>query len=328
MVLQRLLSDFGRPKSTMTTNMAEEEAAQLHERRAAELKRLDLCGRRPFPKVGRPTLQSLYENALILQVLTGPDSTKHITDKTVLHGWKRGMSVVADVQEVFACAGHAVIEKHEQDHELAAAEPPHKKQRTRVARHHTQWFLSMADRLHVHGWKKKDVFMNCQRTYNFDETCLCLSPTGSHGWWWKGANKKAEFQRPSKQAVTVTLVTSAVRAQFAAQCIFHGTTERVVPDLATDVWMTYSHNNWVHRNSAAAVLEDGGNGERTYSCTGLCCAHGHGAYPHQCRDQTDAARGVRPHSRHHDPSTYNELFTAFRCGVDAPIQEHDSNDGL
>ena len=162
MVLQRLLSDFGRPKRARTTNMPEEEAAQLYERRAAELQRLDLCGRRPFPKVGRPTLQSLYEKALIL-----PDSTKHITDKTVLHGWKRGMSVVADVQKVFACAGHAVIEKHEQEHEpasaepviekheqeheLAAAEPPQKKQRTRVARHHIQWFLSLADRLHVHG---------------------------------------------------------------------------------------------------------------------------------------------------------------------------------
>ena len=37
---------------------------------------------------------------------------------------------------------------------------------------------------------------------------------------------------------------SAVRAQVAAQCIFHSTTKRVVPDLATDVWMTYSHNHW------------------------------------------------------------------------------------
>ena len=82
------------------------------------------------------------------------------------------------------------------------------------------------------------------RTYNFDETCLCLSPTGSHGWWWKGANEKPEFQRPSKQAVTVTLVTSAVRAQVAASCIFHGITERVWPELATDVWMSYSHNHW------------------------------------------------------------------------------------
>ena len=77
------------------------------------------------------------------------------------------MSVVDDVQEVFACAGHAVIEKdeqehkpasaepvierHEQEHESAAAEPPHKKQRTRVARHHILWFLSLADRIHVHG---------------------------------------------------------------------------------------------------------------------------------------------------------------------------------
>ena len=61
---------------------------------------------------------------------------------------------------------------------------------------------------------------------------------------WKGSNEEPEFQRPLKQAVTVTLVTSAVRAQFAAQCIFHGTTERVVPDLATNVWMAYSHNHW------------------------------------------------------------------------------------
>ena len=87
---------------------------------------------------------------LILQVRIDPDSTKHITDKTVLHGWTRGISVVADVQGVFACAGLAVIEKHEQEHEPAsaepvierheqehepaAAEPPHKKLRTRVAR--------------------------------------------------------------------------------------------------------------------------------------------------------------------------------------------------
>ena len=62
MVLQRLLSDVGRPKRPRTTTMAEEEATQLYERRAAKLKRLDLCGRRPFPIVGRPTLQSLYEN--------------------------------------------------------------------------------------------------------------------------------------------------------------------------------------------------------------------------------------------------------------------------
>ena len=31
---------------------------------------------------------------------------------------------------------------------------------------------------------------------------------------------------------------------------------------------------------------------------------------------------------HHDPSTYNELLTALRCGVDAPNQEHNSKDGL
>ena len=43
-------------------------------------------------------------------------------------------------------------------------------------------------------------------------------------------DEKPEFQKPIKQAVTVTLVTSAVRAQVAAQCIFHGTTEREVPD--------------------------------------------------------------------------------------------------
>ena len=55
----------------------------------------------------------------------------------------------------------------------------------------------------------------------------------------ESCERKTVFQRPSKHSVTVTLVTSAVRAQVAAKCIFLGVTERVVPDLATDVWMTY-----------------------------------------------------------------------------------------
>ena len=111
--MQRLLSNFGRPKRPKTAPLASSRAAQLHERRAAELKRLGLCGRRPFSK---------YENALVVQVRTDPDSTSHITDKTVPIGWKRGMSVFADVHEVFASAGHAAIEEHEQEHEPAAAE--------------------------------------------------------------------------------------------------------------------------------------------------------------------------------------------------------------
>ena len=86
MVLQRLLSDFERPKRPRTTTTAEEEAAQLNERRAAELKRLGLSGQRPPFKVGRPSLQSLCEDALFLQVRTDPDSTLHITDKTVPNG--------------------------------------------------------------------------------------------------------------------------------------------------------------------------------------------------------------------------------------------------
>ena len=88
------------------------------------------------------------------------------------------------------------------------------------------------------------VYRSRTRTYNFDETCLSLTPTGSNGWWLKGENQKPQFQKPTKQAVTVTLDTSAVRAHVAAHCIVHGTTERVVPDLTTDVWMTNSHNHW------------------------------------------------------------------------------------
>ena len=84
--------------------MAEEEAAQLYELRAAKLKRLDLFGRKPFPKVGRPTLQRPHENVLILLVRIDPDSTKHIPNKTVLHGCKGGVSVDADVQKVFPCS--------------------------------------------------------------------------------------------------------------------------------------------------------------------------------------------------------------------------------
>ena len=76
---------------------------------------------------------------------------------------------MADVQRVFAGAGHAAIEEHEQEDELAAdaaGEPLRKKQRTRVAKHHTHWFLSLADRLHAHGWGKKEV------TWLVDSWCV------------------------------------------------------------------------------------------------------------------------------------------------------------
>eukprot|EP00971_Amphidinium_carterae_P020287 399740-Amphidinium_carterae.1 len=69
------------------------------------------------------------------------------------------------------------------------------------------------------------------RCFNFDETCLALSPTGTHGWWWKGKDEKPGFQRPSKQAVTVSLVTSAVKAKVVAQIIFHGATDKVIPQV-------------------------------------------------------------------------------------------------
>eukprot|EP00971_Amphidinium_carterae_P284846 5654930-Amphidinium_carterae.4 len=83
------------------------------------------------------------------------------------------------------------------------------------------------------------------RCFNFDETCLALSPTGTHGWWWwKGKDERAGFQRPSKQAVTVTLVTSAVKAKVAAQIIFHGATDKVIPQVVTEVWMSCSPNHW------------------------------------------------------------------------------------
>ena len=78
--------------------------------------------------------------------------------------WGSGVLLeIPHEQENEPASAEPVIEKHEQEHDPAAAEPPLKKQRTRVARHHIPWFLSLADRLHVHGWKKKDVFMNCQR---------------------------------------------------------------------------------------------------------------------------------------------------------------------
>eukprot|EP00971_Amphidinium_carterae_P230129 4567317-Amphidinium_carterae.1 len=71
------------------------------------------------------------------------------------------------------------------------------------------------------------------------------SPTGTHGWCWKGKDEKAGLQRPSKQAVTVTLVTSAVKAKVAAQIIFHGATEKAIPQVVIEVWMSCSPNHWV-----------------------------------------------------------------------------------
>ena len=92
------------------------------------------------------------------------------------------------------------------------------------------------------------------RCYNFDGTCLALAPTGTHGWWWTGRSSKPQFQRPTKQAVTVTVVTSPVEAKVRAQVIFHGTTQRVVPDVATDVWMSCSHNHWASTDTSRQLF--------------------------------------------------------------------------
>ena len=236
MLVQRLLADFGRLRRPKTAPLASDDAAQLHERRAGELKRLNLSVQRPLSKLGRPSLQSLYERTLAAQVRADPDPTRHITDKSVV-GWKRDMSVLVVVQQVFTSAGRAAIEGQEQEHEPAAAGTlPHKVLLTR------RFIMKIAFLLNEWG-------LDWTRTNNFDETCLSLSPTGSHSWWWKGKNRKPQFQRPTKQAVTVTLVTSAVRAQVAAQRTCHGTTERVVPDLTTDVWMTCSHNHWASKDT-------------------------------------------------------------------------------
>ena len=70
-VVQRLLSDFGRPRRPKTP-LASDDAAQLHERRAGELKRLGLRVQRPLSKVGRPSLQSLHARALAAQVRADP----------------------------------------------------------------------------------------------------------------------------------------------------------------------------------------------------------------------------------------------------------------
>ena len=80
--------------------------AKLHERRAGEFKRLGLSGQRPLPRVGRPSLQSLYELAwafagcALTQIPRGTSPTNLCP---------------------FASAGLAAIEEHEQEHQLAAA---------------------------------------------------------------------------------------------------------------------------------------------------------------------------------------------------------------
>ena len=306
------------------------------------------------------------------------------------------MSVLIDVREVFACVGHAVIEEHEQEHEPAAAVPPHKKQRTRVAEHHIQWFLSFADKLHVHGWKKKDVSMklsevvpgdlrqcarrhrltmeigwpwpvsyassrffcvardhavpssktHCKkeglevklsrewvraflvsidlghkaaaqrrspdvwtlpdkdmltkrfimkivffldtwcldwtRTYNFDETCLCLSPTGSHGWWWR-----CRSFRDHRNRLSLSLWSPLL-------CV-----HRLLPSTSSMASLSVWCPMWPQTSGRPALTITGRPRKqwRPNILLGQDFAV-HGAYPHQCRDQIDAARRVRPHLRH------------------------------
>ena len=213
--------------------MTEEEAAQLCERRAAGMKRLDLCGGGKPKKISGAVAEKL--TVLANDMLCQGSCVSLEIMRTLFQDLceKDGLNVKLSREWV-----RAFLVSIDLSHKAAAERSgpkvwtlPDKVVLTKRS------IMKIAFLLDEWG-------LDWTWTYNFDETCLCLSPTGSHGWWWKGANDKQEFQRPSKHAVTVTLVTTAVRAEVAAQCIFHGITERVVPDLATDVWMTFSHNHW------------------------------------------------------------------------------------
>ena len=73
------------------------------------------------------------------------------------------MSVVADVQEVFACAGTCSHRETRAGTRACSSRASSQETADTFGQTSHQWFLSLADRLHAHGWKKKDVFMNCQR---------------------------------------------------------------------------------------------------------------------------------------------------------------------
>ena len=59
-VVQRLLSDFGRPRRPKTVPLASDDVAQLHERHAGELKRLGFSAEASFqgwsPEFAKPLL--------------------------------------------------------------------------------------------------------------------------------------------------------------------------------------------------------------------------------------------------------------------------------
>ena len=129
------------------------------------------------------------------------------------------------------------------------------------------------------------------KTYNFEETCLSLSPCGCHGWWWNGKNQKPHAVSDANETSCHCHLGHLCGA-CVGRCAVHfpwyhracGTRfdYRRLDDLL-------SQSLGVHGYSAATVLKDGGHGECACSWAGFCCAHGHGACLHQCRDQADAA---------------------------------------
>eukprot|EP00971_Amphidinium_carterae_P005834 115458-Amphidinium_carterae.2 len=92
--MQRLLSDFARPKQPMP--LPPQAAEDRNASRQAELTRLGLPARMAPAKVGRPTLQSLCEGALAAQIHVDPHFVQHIASKK-----KQPLLMLATQQSMF-----------------------------------------------------------------------------------------------------------------------------------------------------------------------------------------------------------------------------------
>ena len=107
-----------------------------------------------------------------------------------------------------------------------------------------------------------------------------------------------------------------MRAQVAARRICHGITERVVPDLATDVWMTYSHNHWASTETLRqliskieAMMNELSPGQDFAVLLDMALIHISAETQQMLQEEFGHIRVIMI------PSTYNELPAALRCGT-------------
>ena len=108
------------------------------------------------------------------------------------------------------------------------------------------------------AWIQREFAIDTSRTWNFDETSVCMEPRPDSRWAHKGqAVEKTLVSSSSREQVTVSLLVCAGSDEVLSQIIFAGKSDKVHPrgPMPANVQIAHSETHWSTSSTLTALLE-------------------------------------------------------------------------